>query len=71
MKEIYVAEFSMEQRAFHATTLNRLIKDNVDMIKQKLSPHFVPIGYFDTEEDCESFINQCKEKQLFKEIRGG
>lgn len=63
VNEIYVIEYSVSQKSFHAHTLQEMINTNRSIVSEGRSLDYLPIGFAQAHEGVEPMIELLK-KQL-------
>ncbi len=53
-----VLEYSIQQKAFHRTTVNGMLQHNLTLVAKSTSVDYLPIGIFETHEACDGFYKQ-------------
>lgn len=56
--EYFVVEFSLSQNCFHKHTVKKMIETNRMNIFKRRKTDYLPVGYFETNEDADRFINE-------------
>jgi len=54
--ELWTVEFSLEQGAFHITTLEETLRNNRELIRRRLTSLYMLVAVFDTYEQCSNYV---------------
>ena len=57
---MFAVEYSVSQKAFHVQTLENMLVNNIENIKESKSLDYIPVGFCRNEEDANSFIEKFK-----------
>ncbi len=72
--EKLAVEFSISQKAFHKHPVSDMIKTNLESVLMKKQNDYIPIGFFDTHEQADTFINKHYDKiknySIYESING-